>query len=358
MSNSLKSRWKVFALAGVFLVSLAFPFMFPNPATLSIALVTLMYVGLASSWNILGGYAGYVSLGISAFYGVGGYAFVIILHQLRVAPGYLPFAFVPVIGLLTAAAAVPLGWAALRTRHAVFITVTIAIMFVVQLLAFNLTSLTGGTAGLGFPVPNWSANFYFRPFYYAMLAVVVLAIFISFIVRRSGVGLGLLAIRDDEDKAEAIGVPTTYYKLTAFVLSAGLAGMIGAIYSYSVLYIYPQNAVDPLVSMGGALMSFLGGAGTLFGPVLGALILAPAQIELSYYVNGQLYLILYGGLFLVIIRLMPRGIIPSVEDVIRYWRSRHLGGMVADGEGAHPGHEATAHSPDSDIEQVLEELSE
>jgi branched-chain amino acid transport system permease protein len=155
-----------------------------------------------------------------------------------------------------------------------------------------------------------------------MFAVVVFAVFVSFVVRRSGFGLGLMSIRDDEDKAEAIGVPTTRYKVIAFSISAGLAGMIGAIFTYSVLYIYPQNAVDPLISMGGVLASFLGGAGTLLGPVLGALILAPAQTELSYYVNGQLYLILYGGLFLLIMRLMPRGILPSVSELARTLRLR------------------------------------
>jgi branched-chain amino acid transport system permease protein len=164
-----------------------------------------------------------------------------------------------------------------------------------------------------------------------MLTVVVVSIAVAYVVRRSGLGLGLLAIRDDEDKAEAIGVPTKSYKLAAFVISAGLAGMIGAIFAYSVLYIYPQNAVDPLISMGAALMAFLGGAGTLAGPVLGALILAPAQTELSYYVNGQLYLILYGALFLAIVRLLPRGIIPSIGDQLRSRSSRHVDLLEHDG---------------------------
>ena len=314
--------WKSISVALALAIGIFFPVFYPNPATLSIALVTLMYVGLASAWNILGGYAGYISLGISAFYGIGGYTFAIFLHGINAAPGYGPFAWVPLVGVFTAIVAVPLGWAACRTRHAVFVTVTVAIMFFIQLLAENWTGLTGGSTGYGFPIPKWSADYYYKPFYYAMFAVVGFAVFVSFVVRRSGFGLGLMSIRDDEDKAEAIGVPTTRYKVIAFSISAGLAGMIGAIFTYSVLYIYPQNAVDPLISMGGVLASFLGGAGTLLGPVLGALILAPAQSELSYYVNGQLYLILYGGLFLLIMRLMPRGILPSVSELARTLRLR------------------------------------
>jgi len=281
-----------------------------------------MYVGLASAWNILGGYAGYINLGISAFYGIGGYSFAIFLHSVNAVPGYGSFLWVPLVGVFTAIVGVPLGWAACRTRHAVFVTVTVAMFFVVQLLAENWSGVTGGSTGYGFPIPKWSPSYYYKPFYYAMLAAAIFTVFISFVIRRSGFGLGLMSIRDDEDKAEAIGVPTTLYKVVAFSISAGLAGMIGAIFTYSVLYIYPQNAVDPLISTGSVLAAFLGGTGTLLGPVVGALILVPAQTELSYYVNGQLYLVLYGGLFLLIMRVLPRGILPTVSEFIRTSRHR------------------------------------
>jgi branched-chain amino acid transport system permease protein len=155
-----------------------------------------------------------------------------------------------------------------------------------------------------------------------MLAIAVISVAIAWAVRRSGFGLGLLAIRDDEDKAEAIGVPTKSYKMIAFVLSAGMAGMVGGVYGYYVTYIYPQFAVDPLISIGAALMAFLGGSGTLIGPVLGAVILEPAQLELSYHVNGQVYLMLYGAIFLVVILLLPTGIAPAVRDKLASRRAR------------------------------------
>jgi len=309
-------------LIGVLVFGCLFPIVFSGGDVLNIAVLTLMYASLASSWNILGGFAGYMSLGAAAFFGIGAYSLGLIVDHVVKVTGYTVFALVPVAGLIAAVLAIPLGWAALRTRHAVFAIVTIAMMFVVQHLALNLPGVTGGASGLGLPIPPWTGNFFDVPFYYAMLVLVVVTVAICWAVRRSGLGLGLLSIRDDEDKAEAIGVPTKQYKLIAFVVSAGLTGMAGAVYAFYVAYIYPQFAVDPLISVGVALMAFLGGAGTLTGPLLGAIILEPAQIELGYHTNGQLYLILYGGLFLAVILLMPRGIIPSVSDRIASRRER------------------------------------
>lgn len=319
-STLTRGGWIVVVLAA----ALSFPELFPNPSVMTIAVTTLMYVGLASSWNMIGGFAGYISLGQSAFSGLGGYVLALLCEHLGVGAGYSPFALVPLIGVVVAIVSVPVGWAALRTRHAVFATVTIAVLFVVQLLAENLTGITGGSGGIGLPTPNWSPEFWNKPFYFALLIVDVAVVATAWLIRRSGIGLGLLALRDDEDKAEAIGVPTWRYKMTAFVVSAGFAAMIGAIYGYSLTYLYPQATVNPLIAMGAVLMPYLGGVGTLAGPVLGAVILVPAQLELSYYLTGQIYLVLYGAVFLAIIRFLPEGILPSVTELVRSRRSRNL----------------------------------
>lgn len=264
------------ALLVVVVLALLVPVFAPDPATTNIAVFTTMYVGLATAWNIMGGYTGYVSLGHAAFFGFGAYAFGLVLAHLGIQAGYEPFLFVPIAGALTVVLALLIGWIALRTRAATFVIVTIAMMFMIQLLAENLVGLTGGGSGLSFPVPPWSGDFFDTPFYYAMLLMAAISLAISWWIRRSKFGLGLLAIRDDEDKALAVGVPAHTYKLTAFVISAGLVGMIGAIYGYYVTYIYPQYAIDPLVGISLVLMVFLGGLGTLWGPVLGAVILEPA----------------------------------------------------------------------------------
>ena len=310
------------ALVLLLIVAVAFPAISPDSSTTNMAVFTLMYVGLATAWNIMGGYTGYISLGHAGFFGFGSYSLGLILAKLGIEGGYAPFLFVPVAGILTALLAVGVGWFALRTRAATFVIVTIAFMFMLQLLAENLTGLTGGGAGLGFPIPPWRGDFYNIPFYYAMLVLALLALAISWWIRRSKFGLGLLAIRDDEDKALAIGVPARTFKLTAFVVSGALVGMIGAVYGYYVNFIYPQFVVDPLIGISMVLMAFLGGLGTLGGPVLGALILEPAQLSLAYhYGASRLYLVLYASVFLLVILLMPRGIIPSVRDLITRWRA-------------------------------------
>jgi branched-chain amino acid transport system permease protein len=298
-------------------LAVALPAIAPDSATTNMAVFTVMYVGLATAWNIMGGYTGYISLGHAGFFGFGSYSLGLILAKLGIEGGYTPFLFVPVAGVLTALLAVAVGWFALRTRAATFVIVTIAFMFMLQLLAENLIGLTGGGAGLAFPTPPWRGDFYNIPFYYAMLVLALFALAISWWIRRSKFGLGLLAIRDDEDKALAVGVPAVAFKLSAFVVSAALVGMIGGVYGYYVTYIYPQFVVDPLIGISMVLMVFLGGLGTIGGPVLGALILEPAQLWLAYnFGASRLYLVLYSSVFLLVILLMPRGIIPSVRELL------------------------------------------
>ncbi len=314
---------KAAGIAGVFAIALAVPTIAPDPATTNVAVFTMMYIGLATAWNIMGGYTGYISLGHAGFFGFGSYSLGLLLAHLHIAPGYAPFFLVPVAGALTAVLALGVGWFALRTRAATFVIVTIAFMFMLQLLAENLVGLTGGGGGLSFPVPPWSGDFFNTPYYYAMLALATVGVAVSWQIRHSKFGLGLLAIRDDEDKALAVGVPTRAFKLTAFVVSACLVGMIGAVYGYYVTYIYPQFVVDPLIGISMVLMVFLGGLGTITGPVLGALILEPAQLSLAYtYGASRLYLVLYASVFLVVILLLPRGIIPSLMELVQRWRVR------------------------------------
>jgi len=336
------------ALVVAVVLALLVPVLATDPGATNFAVFIAMYVGLATAWNIMGGYTGYISLGHAAFFGFGAYAFGLVLAHLGIQSGYEPFVFVPVAGALTALLAVGIGWIALRTRAATFVIVTIAMMFMIQLLAENLVGLTGGGAGLSFPVPPWSGDFYNTPFYYAMLLVTLVALAVSWWIRRSKFGLGLLAIRDDEDKALAVGVPAHAYKLAAFVVSAALVGMIGSVYGYYVTYIYPQFAIDPLIGISMVLMAFLGGLGTLWGPVLGAVILEYTQLWFAYnFVASKLYLVFYAAVFLVVILLLPRGIIPSVRDLADRLSRRRAAGPGADAAATASDAHAVAgvHSP-------------
>jgi branched-chain amino acid transport system permease protein len=293
---------------------------------LNMLIFTLMYAGLASAWNLLGGYAGYPSLGHAAFFGVGAYAVAIIFED-SVGNGYLPFFFLPLIGVGAAMLSVPIGWIAMRTRADVFAIVTITLLFIAQTLAFNLRSVTGGAQGKGVAVPPFPVDTYGWPFYYAMLALFALAMGVSFYFRRSKVGLSLSAIRADEDKAHGVGVRVTGVKLIAFGVSVGITAMIGGVWAYYVGFIYPQFAVDPLLTIGMVLMTFLGGRATLWGPAIGAFILVPGQQYFAYrFGASQIYLLAYAAIFLIIMLLLPRGILPTITDRLRNQRRRGPGG--------------------------------
>jgi len=320
--------------AGIFFGALALlPLAVGPPWILNMLIFALMYAGLASAWNLLGGYAGYPSLGHAAFFGLGAYA-IAIMFENSVGDGYLPFYFLPAIGLGAALVSVPIGWIAMRTRADVFAIVTITLLFIAQTLAFNLRSVTGGAQGKSVAVPPFPVETYGWPFYYAMLALLALAMGISFYFRRSKIGLSLSAVRADEDKAHGVGVRVTGVKLIAFGASVGVTAMVGGVWAYYVGFIYPQFAVDPLLTIGMVLMTFLGGRATLWGPVIGAFILVPAQQYLAYdFGASQVYLLAYAAIFLIIMLLLPRGILPTVTDRLRN-RHRRRQGAQAESPGA------------------------
>ena len=263
----------------------------------------------------MGGYAGYPSLGHAAFFGAGAYLEAIWFHHHSVGSGYLPFVALPIVGLIVMVASVPIAWVAMRTRADVFAIVTITVLFMAQTLAFNLRSLTGGSQGLSIHPPPFALATFERPFYFAFAAILIVAAGITFLTSRSKIGLSLLAVRADEDKARGIGVHVTLAKLTGFSVSVWLTAMIGAVWAYYVSFVYPQFAVDPLITIAMVLMTFLGGRATVWGPILGAFILAPAQQYLAYtYGASRLYLLAYAAVFLLIMLFLPRGIIPSIAD--------------------------------------------
>ncbi len=327
--------FKTVALLVLLVLALTFPLLSPNPEVTTIAVFTLIFAAAATGWNILSGYTGYISLGHAAYFGLGAYSLAIICQHWNIAGGYGVFLLVPVAGLMAAFFAVPLGWIALRVRRHTFVVITIAMFFIFQLLSFNFIGLTNGSTGLSLPIPlDWGGDFFNTPFYYVFLVILLVTIGISWWVRHSKYGLGLLAIRDDEDRALGLGVKTGLSKLSAFVLSALILGMVGAIWAYFVESVYPASAFDANFDIAIALMAFLGGLGTISGPIVGALILEPAQQYLTLAFSGQiqignhlidlssLYLVVYGALFLVIMLLMPRGIVPTIQGRWAAYRIR------------------------------------
>ncbi len=326
-----KSMVKIGGLLVLLIVALGLPQVFSDPLTTDVAVLALLYAAAATGWNIFSGFTGYIALGHAVYFGVGSYAIALLAQDWNVPGGYEPFLLVPLAGLIAAAFAVPFGWIALRTRRHTFVVITIATFFIMQLMAYNLRNITNGSAGLSLPLPSydWGKNFnlplysFFNlPFYYVALAILLLALGTAWWIRNSKYGLSLLAIRDDEDRALGLGVKTGPFKLIAFVLSAFFVGMVGAVHAYFQGSIFPPFAFDALFDVSIALMGFMGGLGTLSGPILGAIILVPAQQYSTLWLSDSgFYLIAYGALFLAVILLLPEGIVPTLRKLWLKWRA-------------------------------------
>ena len=289
-----------------------------------IILSTVLAIG-AVSWNVISGYAGYVSLGQSAFFGIG--AYTLALFSLKVNSSVSPFWWVPVAGAVTAVSALVFGVVLMRTRGHSFVILTIALLFLTQLVTVNLSGLTNGAHGLTLPLPQWSLDYQYWPFYYSLLGVLVLTVAMSWWIRRTKFGMGLVAIREDEDKAGTVGVNTSVYKLLAFVASAVWMGCAGGIYAYYLTFIDPRGMFDIVISVQIVLAAILGGRGTLWGPVLGAFIIEPLfETTNNQLGGGNWRLVLSGGLMALVVLFMPRGILPSLNHL---WRRRMAAGRAA-----------------------------
>jgi branched-chain amino acid transport system permease protein len=322
-----------------------FPLVYTNPAVTNYGVYALIFVAAASAWNIFSGYSGYISLGHAVFFGSGAY-FVGIATKDWHFTGSKVFALLPLAGLLGAIIAVPFGLVALRVRRHTFVVITIAVFFIFQLMAYNLQSITGGTSGLLAPTINYAAATYNNPFYYAAFAIAAGTVALSWLIRRSRFGLQLRAIRDDEDRARGLGVRAERVKLSAFVISAVPVAMVGGVWWYYTTLVDPSSGFDPLFDVAVALMAFLGGLGTVAGPVLGALIIEPAELYFQQQVSsGYIFLILYGALFLVVILALPRGVIPTIAELITKWTARRKDTGRPAGQGPPSG----VQSPDVDL---------
>jgi ABC-type branched-subunit amino acid transport system ATPase component/ABC-type branched-subunit amino acid transport system permease subunit len=269
---------------------------------------------MAGGWNIISGYTGYVSLGQSAFLGIGAYTVGILSMHVAVSPLLLA----PLGGLAAALTALVLGAVIMRTRGHSFVIITIAFLFLMQALALNLRGITGGSNGITLPLPHWSNDTQQLPFYYSMFALMALSIALSRWIRRTKFGTGLIAIREDEDKAAAIGVRTSVYKILSLTASAVLIGVAGGVYAYFLTFIDPRGMFDILVSVQIVLAALLGGRGTLWGPVVGAFVILPLNEATNASSQGT-HFMLFGALLGAVVLFMPQGIVPTVQA---FWARR------------------------------------
>jgi len=283
----------------------------------SVLIFAFLLAVMAGGWNIMAGFTGYVSIGQSAFLGIG--AYTVALLSLRT--GLSPLLLAPVGGVAAALVAAVLGATVMRAREHAFVIITIALLFLFQTLALNLEGITGGSNGLTLPLPTWDRDIQNLPFYYAMLALLALSVLLSWWIRRTKFGMGLIAIREDEDKAAAIGVRTSAYKVLSFVASAVLIGVAGGVYAYFLTFIDPRGMFDILASVQLVLAALVGGRGTIWGPVLGAFAVVPLnEVTNNLAAAEGLHLFAFGLALGAVVMFLPHGLIPTVQA---WWERRH-----------------------------------
>lgn len=303
---------------------IAYPIFDSYAYVMQLGMLLLMWIALSSSWNIIGGFAGYISLGHGLFYAVGGYAAGLALVKWDISP----FLFLPIAGLAAMVVGFLAGLITLRTRGPAFIVATIAMLFL-GLLFFDNWEFIGASSGLDLPLFDltWMTDifgiedpvrFLKVPFYYAMAITAIGSVYLSYRVAHSKFGLGLRAISQDETKAEVAGINTRWYKVWAFALSAFFIGMAGAIYGYSLTHLRPLTFFAIAVAARMVLMAIIGGRGTVAGPILGAmLILGVNEVAVRQFGESALNIVVIGLILLGALLFFPEGIVGSLRKAGR-----------------------------------------
>jgi branched-chain amino acid transport system permease protein len=291
----------------------------------NLLITTFYYAFLSQAWNILGGYAGQLSLGHAAFFSVGAYTSAILAIRLGISPWLGMFAG----ALLAALLSLGVGYLGFRfgLRGFYFILLTLAAAEICRLIALHLPIL-GGYTGLfiNFTPDPWQFQFKGQtPYYFVALVFLTAISAITWLVARSKMGAYLVAIREDEDASEALGVNAFRYKMIAFALSAGLTAFGGTFYAYYQFYLQPNTVLNINLSVDIMIRSVVGGSGTILGPVLGSFLLELlGEFSRTYFAAGRagLNVVIYGLLLILVVLFLPRGVYPTLADRARRLRGR------------------------------------
>jgi branched-chain amino acid transport system permease protein len=287
---------------------------------LTVFVFIFFYAYLGQAWNLISGYGGQLSAGHAAFVGVGAYTTTLLSMHVGVSPWLGMFAG----GALAAVLGAVIGFLGFRfgLRGFYFVLLTVAFAEVCRILALN-TEAVGGAIGLyiQFTGNPWQLQFQDnRGYYYVSLALMLVATGVVALVERSRLGAYLLAIREDEDAAEALGVDTRQVKLVAIILSAFLTGLGGAFYASYLFSLQPNAVFGIPLSVDIILRPVVGGAGTLMGPILGSFILSPlAELSRAYFARAGLagtHLVVYGVLLIAVVLFLPRGAYPHLARAL------------------------------------------
>ncbi|MBS0641630.1 MAG: branched-chain amino acid ABC transporter permease [Acetobacteraceae bacterium] len=299
--------WPLAAL--VFVAIAAWPLLVQDVFLQRIGALVLLAAISASAWNLLGGYAGQVSVGHAVYFGAGAYSSLVVFNQW----GWPPIAGAPIGVAVSMLIGAVVGTPTFRLRGHYFSMATIAAAELARILVANWP-LTGAAVGLmGPPVPRsvWDLSFISPvPYHYLFLSVLVVLLAVTWWMTRSRMGYYLAAIRGGDRAARSLGVPVLRYKLYALLLSAGFTSMAGSLYAVMVGFADPDSALGILISVKMVIVAALGGAGTLFGPLAGAIILIPLEETTNAAFGGGgtgITFIVYGAIIVLVARFQPGG---------------------------------------------------
>ncbi len=311
--------------AALLLCLIVLPFLLPNPFYVHIAVMMAVFAVLGGAWNLIGGYGGQLSLGHAAFFGTGAYVSTLLVN----ATGISPWLTLWLGGAAALLLSLPVGAICFRLQGPYFAIASIGLGEVLRLLVLHFREITNGAQGLTVPFKGdapWQLQFGSKiPYYYIGLAMAVAMVLITRRMERVRLGHYLVAIGQNQDAAEALGINSARAKGRALALSAFVTGVAGVFYAQYTYVIHPDSVFGLGLSIQIALVAIVGGVGTTFGPVLGAVIMEcfiqSTQIAFAGQYPG-LELIVYGGLLMAIIRWQPRGVIPWFARLVAGLRAR------------------------------------
>ncbi len=310
-------RW---ALAGALAVLLALPAVLGSYAV-TVFIFIFFYAFLGQAWNIIGGYAGQLSAGHAVFVGLGAYTSA----MLSIHAGLTPWVGMLVGGVLSAALGAGIGYLGFRfgLRGFYFVLLTVAVAEIFRVIALN-SDWVGGAQGLYITFTGDPRQFQFqdnRVYYYVALGLMLLATGVVAWIERHRFGAYLVAIREDENACEALGVNTFRYKMLAIVVSAFLTGVGGTFYAFYLFSLQPGSVFGIPLSVEIIIRPIVGGSGTLLGPILGSFILSPlAELSRTWFSQGGwtgAHLIVYGALLVLVVLFLPQGAYPVLRRLAR-----------------------------------------
>jgi branched-chain amino acid transport system permease protein len=320
-----------------------FPSFVASPYALHLMILLFLSTIMGQSWNIIGGYAGQYSVGHAAYFGAGAYTTMLLMQQWQIAPWFGVFAGMAVAVVV----ALIVGSICFRLRGPYFVLASIAVAEILRLSTMNLKELTNGAEGIlateippftvaGKVITDFSTKV---PFYYIGLALVVLTIAVTFVVQHSKLGYYFQAIREDQDAAHSLGINLTFHKNIALIISALLTSLAGSFYAIYIGFIDPPTVLGLDISVQIVLICIIGGIGTIYGPMIGSLVLVPLSeglrsnmIAEAIFKTGAVsevsgvgiflkenlahaHALIYGVLVVIVILFMPDGVLGFVSKL-------------------------------------------